>query len=302
SGLSFAANRYESGSAGAQPLTFVFAHCTSAHKEQWEVTIETLFRLAKGKICAAWALDCPSHGASAELNGGLLSADNPIGIEEYADMLHWFVEQGPVRGTRCVAVGHSSSTSAWVIVCTLLPTAPLKSLVLIEPVLISFPDHQDLIDLGKARVKAVSTRRDKWATPEELSAWMKNRHPWKTWDPRIFSVHLRHGFKWIDTAGVRVLTPKCSTAQEARLYTHEPHVRAGELLHTICGRVPVHAIFAESAEFVSLKARKATCDASLGRTMATISIILRAGHLVVQEQPEATAVAIFDAIFVKAHL
>ncbi|KAJ7744999.1 Alpha/beta hydrolase fold-1 [Mycena maculata] len=311
SGLRFAANRYvESEPANADGgLTFIFAHCASAHKEQWELTIETLFGLAKGKNCEAWALDCQSHGASAELNAGLLGAHNPIGIEEYASMLHWFVENGPIRAERCVAVGHSSSTSAWVLACTLFPVAPLRALVLIEPVLISFPDHQDLIDLGKVRVKAVSTRRDKWESPDELAAWMKRRHPWTTWDPRIFDIHLesltpyRHGFKWTDTDVGRVLTPKCSTAQESRLYTHEPHVRAGELLHTICGQVPVHAIFAESADFVSLKARNAICDVSAGRTMASISIIQRTGHLAIQEQPKATAVAIFNAIFpTKAHL
>jgi hypothetical protein len=128
------------------------------------------------------------------------------GIEEYAFLLHWFVENGPIRGNHCVAVGHSSSTSAWygassctillleqyvrVLACMLSPSIPLKALVLIEPVVISYPDHQDLIELGKVRVKVVAERRDKWKDIEELSSWMKKRHPWKTWDPRILDIHL----------------------------------------------------------------------------------------------------------------
>ncbi|KAJ7087788.1 Alpha/beta hydrolase fold-1, partial [Mycena epipterygia] len=271
-------------------------------KEQWEPTIAHLFHLANDRVCEAWAVDCQSHGASASLNSGLLSAENPVGIDEYAALLHWFVANGPIRGERCVAVGHSSSTSAWVLACTLFPPSsiPLKALVLIEPVLISFSDHQDLIELGKARVKAVAARRDTWADGDELAAWMRKRHPWKTWDARVFDIYLRHGFKRVHVAGRTLLTPKCSTTQESRLYTHEPHVRAGHALHKICAQIPVHTVFAESAEFVSPKARSSTCDASAGRIMASVSTIPRAGHLAVQEQPDATAEAIFNALFVKA--
>ncbi|KAJ7201670.1 Alpha/beta hydrolase fold-1 [Mycena pura] len=303
-GLQFAANRYTSANnhSNAEACSFLFAHCTSAHKEQWEITIEKLFNLAKSDIYEAWAVDCQSHGASALLNADLLTSHGPIGIEEYAFLLHWFIENGPIRGDRCVAVGHSSSTSAWVLACTLSQSVHLKALVLIEPVMISFPDHQDLIDLGKARVKFVAERQDKWKDIDELSSWMKRRHPWKTWDPRILDIHLRHGFQTMTFDGREMLTLKCSTIQESKLYTHEPHVLAGQELHKVCSQIPVHILFAESAEFVSPKARSATCDASAGRVMASISIIPRTGHLAVQEQPEATAVSIFNAIFNKAHL
>ncbi|KAF7330932.1 Alpha/beta-hydrolase [Mycena venus] len=291
SGLQFAANRYTPANRhpNSAACSFLFAHCTSAHKEQWEITIEKLFNLASNDIHEAWAVDCQSHGASAVLNADMLTSHTLIGIEEYAFLLHWFIEHGPIRGDSCVAVGHSSSTSAWVLACTLSPSVPLRALVLIEPVMISFPDHQDLIDLGKARVKFVAERRDKWKDNEELSSWMNRRHPWKTWDPRILEIHLasRHGFRKISLDGREMLTPKCPTIQESRLYTHEPHVLAGQELHKICSRIPVHVLFAESADFVSPKARSATCDASAGRVMASISIIPHTGHLAVQEQPES---------------
>ncbi|KAJ7126539.1 hypothetical protein C8R43DRAFT_897792, partial [Mycena crocata] len=280
----------------AEACSFLFAHCTSAHKEQWEITVDQLLNLAQRGICEAWALDCQSHGESATLNANILTTHNSMGIEDYAFLLHWFVENGPIRGDRCVAVGHSSSTSAWVLACTLSPNMPLKALVLIEPVMIAFPDHQDLIELGKARVKAVAERRGKWKDVEELSLWMKRRHPWKTWDPRIFDIHLRHGFKKVLFDGCEMLTPKCSTIQESKLYTHEPHVLAGQEFHKVCARMPVHILFAESAEFVcvafvleqwdilicprSPKARSAICDVSAGRIVASVSVIPHTGHLV----------------------
>lgn len=54
-------------------LTLIFLHSTSFHKETWQPTIEDLFSLAASKtrgakIGEAWAVECPNHGASVELN------------------------------------------------------------------------------------------------------------------------------------------------------------------------------------------------------------------------------------------
>jgi hypothetical protein len=54
-------------------LTLVLLHSTSFHKEAWEPTLEQLFTLASQpgsvvRIREAWALDCPNHGASSQLN------------------------------------------------------------------------------------------------------------------------------------------------------------------------------------------------------------------------------------------
>lgn len=59
-------------------LTLIFLHATSFHKETWEPTIDRLFQLASTdnnqhvKIREAWCLDCPNHGAAAELNERVL--------------------------------------------------------------------------------------------------------------------------------------------------------------------------------------------------------------------------------------
>lgn len=60
-------------------LTLILLHSTSFHKETWEPTLETLFRLVSSplrsnhaSIREAWVIECPNHGASAVHNEGIL--------------------------------------------------------------------------------------------------------------------------------------------------------------------------------------------------------------------------------------
>ena len=58
-------------------LTLVLLHSTSFHKETWEPSLEHLLRLSAQKgsavnIREAWALDCPNHGKSGQLNEEVL--------------------------------------------------------------------------------------------------------------------------------------------------------------------------------------------------------------------------------------
>ena len=76
------AKRYWPASAEQEPhwhtsdasaLTLILLHSTSFHKETWEPSLEQLFKLSSQpgsvvKIREAWALDCPNHGASSQLN------------------------------------------------------------------------------------------------------------------------------------------------------------------------------------------------------------------------------------------
>lgn len=75
-----ASSRHESASNpknDRQPLTLVFLHSTSFHKEAWEPTLEDLFHLLsenglEGSEVEAWAVECPNHGCSALLNERML--------------------------------------------------------------------------------------------------------------------------------------------------------------------------------------------------------------------------------------
>ncbi|KAI0922960.1 hypothetical protein AcV5_009817 [Taiwanofungus camphoratus] len=122
-GLFCSANRYtQTDDVPENGLTLIFAHCASAHKEQWEITIKKLFELISEscnlpqcRIREAWALDCQSHGDSALLNHDKLRDANSraISIEDYGDLLRFFTRSEYVAGHRLVAIGHSASTSAW---------------------------------------------------------------------------------------------------------------------------------------------------------------------------------------------
>jgi hypothetical protein len=59
-------------------ITLVLLHATGFHKETWEPSLERVFHLASRskigdvKIREAWAIECPNHGASAQLNDSTL--------------------------------------------------------------------------------------------------------------------------------------------------------------------------------------------------------------------------------------
>ncbi|KAG5338729.1 hypothetical protein C0989_006437 [Termitomyces sp. Mn162] len=85
--LQSTAKRYTSRFGSKDGLTLVFAHCvgsqnaTPLDKEQWEPTIEQIFRLQQSKnrrdpIREAWAFDWQSHGDAAVINAGVLNSRN----------------------------------------------------------------------------------------------------------------------------------------------------------------------------------------------------------------------------------
>nr|VWO99701.1 Pre-mRNA-splicing ATP-dependent RNA helicase PRP28 (EC [Ganoderma boninense] len=126
SGLSVSANRYSHCPADSvhppdDGITLVFAHCSSAHKEQWEPTISRLFDLSatsntlspQWRIREAWSLDAQSHGDSAVINQHALAERHALSIQEYASMLNFFVTSEFLYGKDIIVIGHSASTSAW---------------------------------------------------------------------------------------------------------------------------------------------------------------------------------------------
>jgi hypothetical protein len=126
-------------------LTLILLHATSFHKETWEPSLEQLFRLSSQpgsvvKIREAWAVDCPNHGASSQLNEEALMRPEfynncttfcqwtvrsltdanprplvlPVTCHKYAQAVHHFISAGPSHGARVdfhqrnlVGIGHS---------------------------------------------------------------------------------------------------------------------------------------------------------------------------------------------------
>ncbi|PIL29374.1 hypothetical protein GSI_09425 [Ganoderma sinense ZZ0214-1] len=308
SGLLVVASRYylNSNVYNEGGVTLVLAHCSSGHKEQWVPTLTKLLDLClrspslqpQWRVREAWALDAPNHGDSATLNKAALLGHKPLSIQHYADMLEFFVKSDFVKGHRVVAIGHSASTSAWTLACAANSPPPLCALILVEPVMLPPPVTERDLKKGDTNSSTVLARQEVWDDHKSLREWMLKRYPWKIWDVRVFELYLKHGFiEVIDgSTGKTSVTTKCRKAQEVGFYYADDHIVAGKATSITCARYPVHALFSERPEMVSLGARKAICDASEGRLMASISVISKCGHLAVQENPEGLAQAIYDIL------
>lgn len=77
--LVVSAKRYWDPSSAAQDgITFVLAHGTGFHGEQWEPMLNHVFSLSKGPragalpIREAWSVECPNHGEAAVINESVL--------------------------------------------------------------------------------------------------------------------------------------------------------------------------------------------------------------------------------------
>ena len=138
---------FEGNASSPSAQTLIVLHSTSFHKESWEPALEDLFQLAsqsgnKTNIREAWAIDCPNHGESANLNhralsdpgfakcmcycsprGVWLSDDLLVSCEKYAQAIRRFISAGLNHGAHVdfqkrnlVGIGHSLGANAmWVL-------------------------------------------------------------------------------------------------------------------------------------------------------------------------------------------
>ncbi|KAJ7662076.1 Alpha/Beta hydrolase protein [Mycena polygramma] len=320
-GLYSLANQYIPHDSAPEGPALVFAHSTSNHvyisspfilncftlpadKEQWEIIIGKIVELLPGRINEVWAIDWQNHGNSAVLNDHALQTKTAT-IEDYADILRSFVESHYVAGKKIIAIGHSTGTCAWQalrLTLTLaifqisLPVSPIAAVILFEPVHILPPvtANDDRILKGKLNVRGVQSRQTTFASREEASIWARKRVPWKIWDDRMFQCYLQHGFRPVK--GSSQVTTSCSASQE--MWQCEPNVPiiAGYLYPKLCTTFAVHGIFGERPEMYSNVVRDRFFDGKEGRSMATVQIIPKAGHLLVQEKPDTPAETIVSIL------
>jgi len=285
-------------------LTFVLGHNVSSHKEMWEPVITELFDLCSSssdprfRIREVWSLEWQSHGQTAVVNEDNLDRRDGVSPSEYGTVLRYFVLSEHVAGHRIVPVGFSASTSAWALAMLSMASLPFTAVIFIEPTILIPPILPDdpRAAQGVANRKAVLSRKDKWASMEEASEWMRKRYPWKLWDKRVFNLYLKYALREKSSDGQSFVTLSCSIAQEVNAYDAESHFAAAPGLSKACSNVKVHAFFGERPELVTLAARNSMCDATEGRSMATVNIIPNAGHLVVCEKPTDVARRIFGTM------
>lgn len=301
--LKMAAKRYrKQGCCPDQGVTLLLAHGTGFHKELWEPTLETLFSLRNGRdpptnVREAWALDWQSHGDSAVLNTSALKARREgLTIADWAHAIVAFLRSPHIAGQRLVAIGHSAGATALMYTTKLLPPEhlPYAGIILVEAPLIDrdvFEKNRKRQQMTiKAVQKAATSRRDVWSSKEQALEWLRSRRPWSTWDARVLALYGEYGMCQAPGAPPGFVSTKCDKMEEANNYGDvENTYEATEQIERVCERVPIHVIFGEHVDMTPRYGQDSMIDESKGRRVASVVRVPDAGHLIVQQKPDALA-------------
>ncbi|KAH7907127.1 Alpha/beta hydrolase fold-1 [Hygrophoropsis aurantiaca] len=258
-------------------LTLILLHSTSFHKETWQPTVEHLFeRLLSSnrslspsacrlKVKCAWAIDCPNHGDSAQLNDEVLQRPpfyRNFGCEKYAQAVHRFLSAGAEHGAqldfkrqKLVGIGHSLGGVAITILQNIEPLLKFSSVILVEPML-SPQGPEAVYPLRLNLVKGAYERRDVWSTREDAHNYLKSRRRTKRWDPRILELYTKHGLR--SHPGSKTLIAPyegvalaCSRDEEVAMYRDaDGATKAVADLDQVCTRIPVSVIFGDDNDFM----------------------------------------------------
>ncbi|KAF8169061.1 Alpha/beta hydrolase fold-1 [Mycena galopus ATCC 62051] len=278
---------FEANANDPAALTLVFLHSTSFHKETWIPTLDAIFSLASSKdspvkIREAWCLDCPNHGASAQLNAAVLLQPEFF-LNCTRRVRPPFLSVGPDEGAHVdfrkrnlVGIGHS------------LGGVAITMLQEIEPV---FKKPAPTASPGML-VKGAYERRDVWPDRKEAMALLKRRDRSKKWDPRILDIFVEYGIvehrSWRPIPGRRAMYRDPDGA-----------TKPVQTLVRVCRQYPVHLILGGIADFVPGRVHKAIIDAG---SYASVTTIENTGHLIVQEAPDRLGKAVYDALAMNARL
>ncbi|KAJ7661422.1 Alpha/beta hydrolase fold-1 [Mycena polygramma] len=310
---------FEANAADPAALTLLFLHATSFHKETWLPTLEAIFALASSegspvKIREAWCLDCPNHGASAQLNATVLLQPEfflNFSCERYAQAVHHFLSIGPAQGAsvdfrkrNLVGIGHSLGGCAITMLQAMEPVFPFSSLILIEPLLSPAGSHH-LRRLREILVKGAYERRDVWPDRKQAMLALRRRDRTKKWDERILQNFVEYGI--VEHPGARYaegaypgVILACSRDQEAAMYRDpDGATKPVECLNRIARTRPVHLILGAIPDFIPKRVHKAIIDEA---PYASVAILEDAGHLIVQEVPDRLGKAIYDALAMNTRL
>lgn len=305
-GLKITAKRYTSRSrANKKGLTLLFAHCIGSHKEQWEPVIQRLFQVQETeaevhRIREAWSFDWQSHGDAAVLNHNLLKDRTKcVSVYEWTPALAAFIRSPRMQGHRIVPLGHSAGAAAMLLTTKEIPPSTFAAMILIEPTIVTrevfnseLEDRMSAMDFS---VAATSSRRDVWPSRDEAFHYFKKRIPWRVWDERVILLLTRYGLRELPGGGG--VTLKCERKMEAVSYPDtEPHFEAAIQLCNVCHAIPIHLIWGTRNDLVPEFIQDSLADVTEGRIVASVTKIKQAGHMVVQEQPDALAKAISDIL------
>ncbi|KZT09004.1 alpha/beta-hydrolase [Laetiporus sulphureus 93-53] len=301
-GLKLVANRYASPVPAAAGMTLLFTHCIGAHKELWEPVIAQLFKNKDTAplIREAWSIDWQSHGDAAVVNEHLLKSRG-VSALEYANGVVALLSSHHLQGHSILGIGHSAGATAILLSTLAFPQdkSPYRGIVLTEPAITTreeFEQHREGRTATLAAVfKAVDERRDMWRDRTEALQHFKKRLPFRTWDPRILQLFMRHGLRDVVAREngeiVARVALKCTKLQEKKGYDDdtEPHFAAAERLQTLNQSIQVHCIFGERSDLIPWHTNESMLQL---RKMASVQFVECAGHFVLQENPDGVALSI----------
>jgi len=293
-------------------LTLILTHGAGFHKEQWEPTMDDLYKLldhrSNGsiKIREIWSIDCPNHGDAAVLNEEELEwgYSHVFGWDEYARAVHAFLT-GRGKGIpvdfstrKLVGIGHSIGAVALILSTTYLPSITYSSLILVDPTMFPKPPSgSDPMYLANN----AEQRRDIWPSRPEALHSLQSRSSFKKWDPRVLQIFVECGMRDLPTPiypdHAQGVTLKCPKSHEAGCYRDAAaNIRALGYLKTLCELVPVHIMYGAIDDYLPPQVKSYVITAGTQGKHASFTRVPNAGHLIPQVQPMGLALAIHAAL------
>jgi pimeloyl-ACP methyl ester carboxylesterase len=206
---------------GESPTLF-FAHATSFHARCWDQVISHL----PGRH--AIAFDMRGHGAS----------DNPyppLDWRDWGEDAAELTRQLDLRGA--IAIGHSMGGHSVTIAAALEPQR-FAGLLLVDPVIQRPEDYGPAEELGRDS----ASRRDEWASPDEMFESYLGRGPFASWDKQVLHDYCDHGLVPAPD-GAEGFVLGCPPEVEAALYAAASSTDIYDEIATI--EVPVRILRAQ---------------------------------------------------------
>ncbi|KAJ3833484.1 alpha/beta-hydrolase [Lentinula raphanica] len=314
--LQILATRYRMSNFGTgSGYTLILLHATGMHKETWEVFIEHLFKLSSDHanflIEDIFSIESPNHGESAVINEETLRKDfeDQWSPGEYGRAIHTFLTCGQNTAgvdfgqRRMIVISHSVGAPAIFLMNErLLPTFKFATMIAIEP---------GISQLGNAETAMVTQmltawtwlRHDVWPSRKVAKKELQALPLYAAWDSRVLDLYINHGLRQHSAAKYnppfqfKGVTTALTKEQEAATYRSEELVSDALEAYTAASRkMPIHLIWGKDNDVATPALQELLADTKAGRFPQSVSYVENAGHLVVQQRPDALAQLVYSIL------
>ncbi|PPQ75526.1 hypothetical protein CVT25_011503 [Psilocybe cyanescens] len=227
------------------------------------------------------------YPSGRSLNSAQISSARPgpstgkvtVTLSDYTNILRCLLESQYLKGKCVMVVRHSSSTLTWTLAVlqAIIPALMIKAAILVEAAYVLPPlgDNNERITQGIMNKKGVKSRKHTFPSRDKAAKWCCQCIPWKVWDKHIFKCYM--------------VALNCTLEQELNGYAPNVPLLAGHLYPKLCVTYSVHGIFGECPELYSNATRDRFFNGKDRQVMASVQIMPKAGHLLMQEVPETAA-------------